>query len=465
MEGVSWVGSLGYDYKELVQKIIEAERRPILLLQARQSTLDKARTAWTDVKTRLSNLDAKLAALKLDSTFQARKVTSSDAGVVTGTATTAAALGSYSVTVVRLATAHMVYSDAQAAGWTLSASDGNGDGKLSFTLNGVEVQVANGDTLAAVRDKINAAFQANPSATQLVASVVDNQLVLKAAATGKANAIAMTADPDGILAAVGVWDATAGAFKHEPVRAGDVDAHGHWLLDAELTVDGLTVTRAKNTVDDVLGGLTLTLVGAGSATVTVEQDTQVAVDAVKGFVEQMNSVVDFLKQKTQKGGELFGDPTAARLERTLRSRMSAIVSGLTTYDSLDDIGVKPSGTGVDAAKDGRYYVDETKLTAAVKADANAVKELFFAASPSVNGVGEMLESDLDLYLLSDGVIPGKEATLKKQRDVLDRQIGRLEELLAQRERRLLDQFRAAERMVAMLQAQGQYLTARLTGGA
>lgn len=462
---MSWVGSLGYDYKELVRRIIEAERRPILLLQARQATLDKVRAAWTEVKTRLSNLDAKLSSLKLDSTFQARKVTSSGAGVVTGTATTAAALGSYSVTVVRLATAHMAYSDAQAAAWTLSASDVNGDGKLSFTLNGVEVQVANGDTLAAVRDKINAAFQANPSATQLVASVVDNQLVLKAAATGKANAITMTADPDGILAAIGVWDATAGAFKHEPVRAGDVDAHGHWLLDAELTVDGLTVTRAKNTVDDVLGGVTLTLVGAGSATVTVERDVQQAVDAVKAFVDQVNSVLGFLGQKTQSGGELFGDPTAARLERTLRARMGAIVSGLATYDSLDEIGVKPSGEGVDAARSGLYYVDETKLRDALANDANAVKELFYASSTSINGVGELLESDLDLYLLVDGIIPSKEAMLNKQRNLLDKQIGRLEEMLAQREKRLLQQFQAAEQMVALLQAQGQYLMARLGIGA
>ncbi len=461
VEGVSWLGSLGYDYKELVQKIIQAERRPILLLQARQSTLDKVKTAWGDVKTRLSNLDAKLAALKLDATFQARKVISTDTAVVTGTATTAAALGSYAVTVVRLATAHLVYSDAQAAGWTLNAGDGNGDGKLSFTLNGVEVVVANGDTLANIRDKINAAFQADPSATQLVASVVDNQLVLKAAESGKANAITMTADPDGILAALGVWDATAGAFKHEPVRASDQDAHGHWILDAELTVDGLTVTRAKNTVDDVLTGVTLTLTGVGSATVTVEQDTQAAVDAVKGFVDQVNSVLDFLRQKTQKGGELFGDPTAARLERTLRSRMSAVIAGLSPYDNLDDIGVKPSGTGVDAAKEGLYYLDETKLRDALAANADAVKELFFASSGSVNGVGELLESDLDLYLQSGGVIPGKETMLNRQRDLLDRQIGRLEDLLAQRERRLLEQFRTAERMVAMLQAQGQYLSARL----
>lgn len=453
VEGVSWVGAAGYDYRELVNKLIAAQRQPIQLMQNRQATIDKVKSAWTDIKTRLQNLDAALDALKLDGTYGGRKATSSDQAVFTATADTTASTGTYAISVTSLARAHAISSDDKGSGYTLSATDQNGDAKLSFTLRGTEIEVADGDTLANIRDKINAA------GAGVTASVIDNKLVLKAGQTGTANAITVDADPDGILGTLGVVNSGTTTIRNELQTA----------LNAEFTVDGLSLTRSSNTVSDAISGVTLQLVGAGSGkTLTVAQDTQAAVDKIKAFVDQYNSVLDLIRQKTARDGKtgkrevLFGDTTATRLERMLRGRISTVVSGLTTYDRLSQIGIKTAGSGVDAANKGLLSVDETELTDALEADAGAVKELFFASSGSINGIGELLEADVTLYTTATtGLIDAKGKSLTQQYDTLKKQIDRLEDTLARRKESMINRFVAAERVLTMLQQQGSFLTSQM----
>lgn len=459
IEGVSWVGAAGFDYRALVKQIIQAESKPITLMQSRMAKFDLAKAAWTDIKTRLTNLDAALSDLNLDSTYDSRTVTSSNTGVVTATADTTAAPGSYTISVTTLAQAHVIRSDAKPTGWTLSATDVNGDGKLSFTLNGVEVVVANGDSLTAIRDKINQT--ANISVT---ASVVDNQLVLKAKNTGTASAIVVSADPDDILGtALGVVNAGTTTIKNQVQPA----------LDASFSVDGLSLTRSSNTVADAIGGVTLTLVGPGSnATLTVSRDTQRAIDKIKAFVDQYNSVMDLIHQKigkdaSGKPGDLYQNSTLGRIEQTLRKHVSDIVSGLTTYTRLSDIGITTSGTSnggdLTASEAGSLKLDETKLKAALESNAAAVKELFFASSTSINGVGEVLKADLDLYLSStSGAIPGEVNLLTDRRTNLDKEIQRLQERLAKREQTLISRFVAAEKVLTMLQQQGSFLSSQVS---
>lgn len=453
VEGVSWVGAAGFDYRELVNKLIAAQRQPIQLMQNRQATIDKVKSAWTDIKTRLQNLDSALDALKLDATYGTRKATSSDEAVFTATADTTASTGTYTISVTSLARAHAISSDDKGSGYTLSATDQNGDTKLSFTLGGTEIEVADGDTLANIRDKINAA------AAGVTASVIDNKLVLKASQTGTANAITVDADPDDVLGTLGVVNSGTTTIKNELQTA----------LNAQFTVDGLSLTRSSNTVSDAIGGVTLQLAGTGSGkTLTVAQDTQAAVDKIKAFVDQYNSVLDFVRQKTARDDKtgkrdvLFGDTTATRLERMLQDRISTVVSGLTTYDRFSQIGIKTAGSGVDAANKGLLSVDETELTDALKADASAVKELFFASSGSVNGIGELLEADATLYTTATtGLIDAKGASLTEQYDTLKSQIDRLEDTLARRKEIMINRFVMAERVLTMLQQQGSFLTSQM----
>lgn len=446
VEGVSWVGAAGYDYRELVKKLMEVERRPINSMQKRQMTIDATKSAWSDIRMRLQNLKARLTDLQLPSIYGAKKASSTNEAVVAATPNSTAVAGSYVVTVSSLATAHVVASDAQAS----ASNPLNLTG--SFVIRGTTVNVAATDSLVDIKNKINAAGGG------VTASVVDNRLILKATSTGTANAITVDADSDGILGALGVVTAGTTIIKNQIQAA----------ADASLTIDGLSVTRSTNQITDVLPGVTLTLTGAGTATINVAPDPQVAIEKVKAFVEQYNSVMDLIQQKLSKGGQLQGDPTLARLERMLREHVSGVVAGLAdNCNSLSDIGVATQGStnggSLVSAMSGKIFVDEAKLRNALETNPVGVQELFYASSTSINGVAEVLARDIDLYISgSGGVILSKENELARRRADLDKQIKRLEELLDKRERTMLDRFIAADRVLMRLQQQGNTLMSFLS---
>ena len=66
--------------------------------------------------------------------------------------------------------------------------------------------------------------------------------------------------------------------------------------DAVFTVDGVGYTRSTNTVDDVIGGVTLKLQApsSGPVTLTIENDTEKAVDALVDFIVQYNETLELL---------------------------------------------------------------------------------------------------------------------------------------------------------------------------
>jgi flagellar hook-associated protein 2 len=124
-----------------VRKIIEAESRPIQVLQDRRAKLEAVRSAWKELSSALSALRSALWALRLDSTYEARKAASSAESLVLAVASSSATEGVYAVTVTQLAQAHTIASDPQAGSDIPLGLSG------SFTVNGVAVSVVASDTL------------------------------------------------------------------------------------------------------------------------------------------------------------------------------------------------------------------------------------------------------------------------------------------------------------------------------
>jgi flagellar hook-associated protein 2 len=314
----------------------------------------------------------------------------------------------------------------------------------------VAVSVVASDTLQDIAGKINGA-----SGIGVLASVVDNRLILKSRTTGTSGAINIDADPDGVLSSLGVVNPGTTTPKNVLQAA----------QDAVLTVDGLTVTRSSNTVTDVIPGVTLELraVTSSPVTVTVSRNIAPARDKIKAWVDKYNAAFDVMARL--EAGSLKGDPLLARIKLSLRSRIAREVGGLSPYRNLYQIGISTGGTWqggtLEEAKAGRLRVDESKLTSALEADPRAVKELFFAADPAVTGIGEALEADLGLWLDTGGLLPSRDSTISAQEKRIDDQIAAWQRILDHREKVLLRQFTASEQVLLFLQQQGQYLQQRL----
>ena len=61
-------------------------------------------------------------------------------------------------------------------------------------------------------------------------------------------------------------------------------------LDASLVVDGVSITRSSNAIDDVIEGLTLNLMGEGQASATISGNSAMATDAVNSFISNYNGL-------------------------------------------------------------------------------------------------------------------------------------------------------------------------------
>ncbi len=429
-----------------MRKIIAAESRPLQILQERRAKLDTVRSAWSELRSALSALRTALFALKLESTYQAKKAVSSAEALVSARASAPAAEGVYAVSVAQLAQAQVIASDPQAGSDVPLGLSG------TFTLNGVVISVASTDTLQDIAAKINAA-----SGVGVLASVVDNRLILRSRTTGTAGAISIEADPDGVLSALGVVNPGTTTPKNVLQAA----------QDAVLTVDGLTVTRSSNTVSDVIPGVTLELKGVTSSSpvsITVSRDTAPAREKIKAWVDRYNAVLDVIERLGS--GVLKGDPLLARLRVSLRSHLARGVSGLSPYQTLYQIGISTGGTWqggtLEEAKAGKLRLDEAKLNSALESDPEAVRELFFAADPALTGIGEAMEADLGLWLDAGGVLSSRDDTLSAQQKRLDDQIAAWQRILDHREKVLIERFVNSERLLLYLQQQGQYLQQRLS---
>ena len=161
--------------------------------------------------------------------------------------------------------------------------------------------------------------------------------------------------------------------------------------DAELIVGSgagqIAVTAASNTVTSVLPGVTLELAKADAdetVEITIANDTATMMQTVQAFVNNYNSVVDYVREQTRydtetgQAGILLGNPAVLSIQQGLRNAVLGTVPGLATgSNGLYAVGVSVSATG-------RLSLDSSELADALDDDIDAVARLFQASGESTH---------------------------------------------------------------------------------
>jgi flagellar hook-associated protein 2 len=264
--------------------------------------------------------------------------------------------GSHTLTIGRIATAEKVAGAVQPS---QTASLGY-SGTFSLGLAGGDtenISVTNNMSLQDVADAINA----QTSTTNVQASIIQvtgnsYQLVL----TGTQDAVDITTSSvsgDDVLNKLGVTDST-GAFPPTSVL--------QTAQTAEFTLDGISLTRNTNDIDDVLTGATFNLLQATqpntSINIDIEPNTDVISSAIGTFVTDYNAVRDAVlaQQATNSDGTaassavLFGDGTVRSTMDQLQSILSTSVGGMALgnmgleFDATNHLVVAPDATTVAA---------------------------------------------------------------------------------------------------------------------
>lgn len=426
----------GLDTETLVQQLMAIERRPLVLMQERKNLLQQQRDAWRDINTRLNNLRDRMAELSRTSLFEGRSAVSSAADVATASATRDAAEARYNIEVVQLAQSHRVASAKRegAIGYTGSAGLAVGD------QASVEIQIDADDTVHTIAKKINEADVA------VTARVIDGRLVIQADETGKAHQLkfkgelwqklCITGDDDEILKTAQLQSAQDAVFK----------------------IEGLTIARSSNKIDDVIEGVTFTLQGEGETVIDIKRDEAAVLDAVRKFVEQYNSTMSFIQSRSSDGGVLQGDTLLMRIAFQLRSDITAPMDGAgLAYNQL-------AAVGISIDRHGTMTLNEAKLREALADDPEAVQKLFAATQDAdgFDGVTARLESRFQAWLQAgDGLLAARQKMFGDRMKAIDDSIEQMERRLEIREQNLMRQFIALEEVMAAFQTQAMWLEGQI----
>src|SRR5665647_213987 len=173
------IGS-GLDLNTLLAGIKTGEQAPLVALQAQQTSYTAKLSAYGQLNSALSGLQAAAAALALPAVFQGVKAISTASDVVTATALSTAASGSYALNVTQLTQAQSLATAGVAstttaigggaattvtldfgtiAGGTLDPATGKYTG-ATFTADATRTATSitidpSNNTLAGIRDAIN----------------------------------------------------------------------------------------------------------------------------------------------------------------------------------------------------------------------------------------------------------------------------------------------------------------------
>jgi len=437
------IGS-GLDVESIVSQLMALERKPLDSLQQKIDDIDARISAYGTLKSALSTFQTAMKDLSTPSALKVFTAMSTDDSVFTAAADDTAAPSSFQVEVVRQAERHK-FSSAEALD-TDTFGGGAGDALTvqvgANAADSITVDLSTASTLGDIRDAINA-DPANPgvTATLIFGNNGNQKLVLTADDSGAANALT-------ISYAGGVSAATFGFQEINNIGGNTA------LLDAELNIDGYTVTRGNNTIDDVIQGVTLDLhsaVPGTSFTLDIERDTAAVADSVQAFADAYNEILSSIQ--AQRDGELATDSALFSIERGLRSEMNTPATGLPSGLSyLGEIGLTFS-------RDGQLTVDANDVESALTNDFNAVSELFSTAG---QGFASRLDTLVDGWLdVGSGLIKGHTDGLDSSKRLLQSREASLEYRMTQIESGLYAQFSQLDTLLGNLQVTSDYLSQQL----
>ncbi|MBT8120974.1 MAG: flagellar filament capping protein FliD [Gammaproteobacteria bacterium] len=430
----------GLDVDSIVSQLMALERRPLNLLQQKKDTIDARISAYGDLKSTLSTFQDAMKKLSSPEALKIYNATSGNDAVFTASGNTSAAASTFGIEVVRLAERHKFSSDEMLDTDTIGGKNNDAlDIQVgSDPANTLTIDLSTAKTLSDIKDAINADPN-NPgvSASILFGNNGNRKLVLTADDYGAANALTLSYS--------GKVKASDFGFQGNVGNIND--------LDAELDVDGYTVTRGNNDIDDVITGVTINLHSADPGTVyalDITRDTAAVTDNVQAFADAYNEVKTAVENL--RADELATDSLLFSVERGLRNIMNAPASGLPSGLSyLGEIGVSFS-------RDGVLTVDKTKVESALTNNFNAVSELF---STTGQGFANRLDTLVDGWLASDGLIDGRTDSLDGNKRLLEKREESLEYRMSQIERRLFAQFSQLDTLLGSLQTTSAFLSQSL----
>ncbi len=447
------MGSYSGIDQTMIDQLMAIEKRPLVQMSERKTTMESQKNAWNDVRTRLNNLFEKIKVLQNSDTFSSMKATGSESATMTTSKNSPE--GVYEISVQQLATKTSVIGGkiVEASSDSTKALGLTGTFKLNTEgKDAKEIEIVETDTVRTIAEKINAVSKESG----VRASIIDNRLVLNNLETGVKEIQLIEQPESAILNQLGLKDTS------EVIEG----------KNAMFKVNGVSVEKESNSVKDVVEYTTINLTKAHAAgssdTITISKDTSKVEEAVKGFVDQYNSTMTFISDQLKAGspddggekrGTLASDGSLMRLQSSLRTMVTSSLSNENTaIKDLSQLGVST----VD--RFGQLTFDASKLKEKLEENPVEVQNFFLSKNSEGKDIGFVpkINSYIDSFSSSTGIIKGKTDSFERSIKEVNKQVDAFTLRMERKEQYYISMFSKLD--TAMMEAESQmgWLTSQIS---
>ncbi len=376
LQAATGSSSSGIDVTEAVNAAVTAAQAPETSWENQQTALQNQASALDQLESYATSLDNDMQSLNsLTGPFSAATVSSSNTSIISGSAASGATASNNVVVVNNLAT---------TASWT-STSVQNQSTNLPpetfviTTASGSTATITTGngiDTLGQLESAING--EGLGVSASVITDANGSRLALTSNSSGSAGNFSVTS--------------SGTTFAFTQAEAGN---------NASLTVNGISIASASNTVTGAIPGITLNLQSANpntEVTVNVAADTSQASTAISQFVTDYNTLINAVNtQFTDTGsgeGVLASDPTLQTLQSELLQSLDYTGSAAPGAASTTVTGLPSLGISVNS--DGTLSLNTSTLNSALQNNYSDVQNFFQGSS--LNGFANSLDQQLTSFL-------------------------------------------------------------------
>ena len=429
----------GLDTETIISQLVAAASVPKKVLAAKQSTLQDRKDAYTELSSRLTDLQTALTDIDTQTEFRSVSGSSSDESVADVTVDGDAVVGTYNLVVTSLAESDMYVSSTVFADDSDSVTATAGTYTVNYAGTTTNVAVSAGTSLKSLAKSIN--DQVEGVTAYLMDTGSGIKLVVSGNDTGAANTVSVSGS--GTL-----------------TNLSDTYTHASTAADAALSINGVPITSADNSVNGVVQGVTFNLNSSNVGSpikVKVGIDTDAMVTKLQSFVTAYNSVITYVGSQSiiDKGsstkGPFAGETVTSRLTSNMKSTVSSEYGASTIVTALSQIGFKTLQTG-------KLELDTSALKDALQGNLDDVTAIFTDST----GFNTAFQDVLDRYIDStDGTVSNRIDSLGETIDDLSTDISNFEDRMTAYEERLRKGFTAMEVALGKLETAKSSLAALL----
>lgn len=388
----------GIDSATLIDQLINAQSRPLILAQSRVIQLNQQSAAYLDINSRLSNFKTAAASFRLNNIFQSSKATSSNESVLTATASNNAVPGSYNFIVDRLVSSQQLltrgFADRDTSTIGLDSltfespaarldadtnladlNNGNGVTRGEITVNGTEVDISRAGTVQEVLDAINevAGVNARVENDKFVISGVTSLSEETGSGVLSSFGLSSYSGASTTITGTSVYELT-GTTSLSALNDGRgveiYDASGTSTYDFTISIGGDDVRVRIGEVEGQLSDDDGNLLFEDDDVTPINGVLEGAVSTIEGVIERINTALDkagysevTASINTTTGGIDIVDSLGRDFD------IESFSSGNRTYSTASDLGIEGSFTGGTANGERIFAGLNTKLVTSLNGGA------------------------------------------------------------------------------------------------